>query len=1200
MLTLLLALALATPEPTATIRAGETRMLAIPVAEIAALPSPLPLDPATNPFFEVLGSAHISLPANRVFVRIRGLAAGSSPLTVGPTSTLITVTPDTAFTQPATIFAPSEGASIWGTIAIGVEAHDSPALASIELEIAAERQTTPPTPPQIIASASISAHGWGPLRAATFDLNSETLESDRVTLTPVCIFADGTRGRGTPTTLNVIRPTESGLTVLEAETRYPAQRPKRFEDTKLSVGMDAAASEGQFLANYSAEPAMCAPLHVETAGWYQVIGTFGGSAAAGTLPTVSLVVDGAPYGVTNTRIVRDSWHRVPLGVPVRLEPGERILTPYFETDFYVERMADRNLKIDRIEVVRVADAGGPADSASGMMAGGMASLAPTMMSGAMSAGSGAAAVDDPWGFSSMPLRVAFDRAFDGQIVPGDVRIMGRAWWPEIEMVKQTPRPKCPVVSLLINGEEHSRQSSAAPIFEPDSSAWKPGRNTVQLVARATTGEFARTPEQIVHWSGPVADVETPTFVRFGPRDPAWTDDSRSSLAKMENDERCGFKLNSPTVIEVALPESLAGRFLILLEARGEDFMGLPVAKVALVVGDTVTHIKDAEIPTWWDGHESGEVDLVSGPKSLRFTFLNDRFQIAVGDRNLAVQGVSLRRRPAGADVTPPVVRVVYPAPDETWTGHMADAVVIETADDRTVVEAELIIDGVQTGQTRWMPREFGRVVLPVLGRTMEPGPHTVAIRTRDDAGNTTTSADFTFHRLAEPATVPTRYQRAVRLLNRFALGPDERELALLLALGEERWLLERLITVPEEAGDLVAIGRGLTDFRNPRSEYEVKGRALQQALGTTNPVRMRFTLWAQNHFSTWVNKTEGERKWTEHVTFSRLGVAPFSELLFASATGPAMLRYLDQDTSYAGRINENYAREIMELHTLGVSGGYTQSDVTALAHLLTGWTSAQIGDGRSGGEIRLHSFRFDPALAEGGATSLLGYPFAKTERAGRYDRVRAALDLLAAHPRSAHFVCGKLAAHYTHSPPDESLVADLAVVFEATGGDLREVLLALAAHPEFFRSEARLAHPLDYALRLMRVTNTDNAWTAIDFLQRSGAGIFDRATPDGYSQDDADYADSNALIQRWALAHELRWGISNLAFPRLRWGNATEDSQWAQNVIDSAAIRLTGNVLGESSNHAILVAAQTGDGTPHDRCRAIAELVAQMPECNLK
>lgn len=1197
------------PTPTATVRAGETRMIAVRAVGIASLPPNLTVTAPPDSPLEVIGTARTSVSADRIFLRIRGVAPGNATLLIADSPIVVNVISGVGAPDAPQIYAPANGAVIWGKIAVGVEVADSNLLSTVELEISGPGVKSAKT----LTAASVSAQGWGPLRSATFDLDADAAASDVITLTPIGVGKDGSRVVGVAVTLSVVRPTDAGILTLEAETKYKGKRPERFADTRLSVGVDEACSNGGFLANYSSEPAMCAPVQVEKAGWYQVIGTFGGSSAAGTLPTVSLIIDGAQYGATNTRIVRESWHRVPLGVPVQLEAGARVLTPYFETDFYVERLADRNLKIDRLEVVRTADAIAPAEAASamtggtmagtmgGMMGGGMTGMATKPASGQMAAGPDPLDSSDPWGQAALPLRIAFERPLDGQIVAGDLRISGRVWWPQLE----TPGSPAPVASLMINGQEHARQWSAAPVFEPASSAWKPGRNSVQLIATAHDGTTARTPLQSVEWFGPITPSDGAHFVRYGVRDPAWATAAHSLITAADNEERCAFSFTSNAAADLKLPEDLSGRFQILISAQGTEFKGKPELAFSLLLGDVATPVQLTPIPHWWGEHEAGEVDLPAGPKALRVAFINDLYEEGVGDRNVIVQSVALRRVTKATDQTPPTIRILYPQPQQPgsengWAGRSADAIVIEAADDRVLVEAELIIDGVQTGLSRWMPREPGRVVIPIMARRLEPGPHTIAVRVRDEAGNTTTSADRTFTRLANDAP-PTRYERAIRLLNRFAFGPDEDQLAQVLSLGEDRWLRNQLTYRTTETGDLTALGRGLLFYRNQRSEFEVKGRALQQAIGTSNPVRMRFSLWAQNHFSTWINKTEGERKWSEHITFSQLGVAPFSELLFASATGPAMLRYLDQDTSFAGAVNENYAREIMELHTLGVKGGYNQGDVTALAHLLTGWTSAQIGDGRSGGELRLHSFRFDPALSDGDQTTILGVTFPKAERSQRYDRVRSVLELLAAHPSTATFVCSKLAAHYTHSPPDPQLVTYLAGVFESTGGDMREVLLALAAHPSFFADmQPRLAHPLDYALRLVRVTNANNPWATLEFLQRSGAGLFDRATPDGYSQDDADYADSNSMIQRWAMAHELRWSISNLTFPRLRWGNAAKDPAWAQNVIDSAAIRLTGLVLSEKSNQAVLTAAEATQGSANDRCRAIAELVAQMPECNLR
>jgi uncharacterized protein (DUF1800 family) len=381
-------------------------------------------------------------------------------------------------------------------------------------------------------------------------------------------------------------------------------------------------------------------------------------------------------------------------------------------------------------------------------------------------------------------------------------------------------------------------------------------------------------------------------------------------------------------------------------------------------------------------------------------------------------------------------------------------------------------------------------------------------------------------------------------------------------------------------------------------------------------------LWAQNHFSTWIRKTEGQRKWEEHVAFERLGAAPFADLLECSSRSPAMLRYLDQENSYATRLNENYAREIMELHCLGVHAGYTQQDVTSLAHLLTGWTTSREGDGRSGGEISLYNFRFDPALNDRGETRVFGAVFPRADKEHAYGRIEDALDVLASHPETAKFIARKLADHYIGCPAPDNVVAELARVFMATDGDMKEMLVALSRHPAFWAPEEgspkgaypaeRLAHPQDFVIRLMRVSRHINAGQGADFLARVGQGMFDRATPDGFSERDSDYTDSNAMIQRWRLAQDTSYDLMNLVPEPWRREPAPvkgadgkmaappPDDAWAQRVVDVLAIRLTGRVLSDASNDAALKMLGEVEGKRQERVLKFAPLMAQLPEAHLR
>ena len=333
-----------------------------------------------------------------------------------------------------------------------------------------------------------------------------------------------------------------------------------------------------------------------------------------------------------------------------------------------------------------------------------------------------------------------------------------------------------------------------------------------------------------------------------------------------------------------------------------------------------------------------------------------------------------------------------------------------------------------------------------------------------------------------------------------------------------------------------------------------------------------------------------------------LGVAPFGDLLLASATSPAMLRYLDQDRSFSGSLNENYAREIMELHTLGVDSGYDQQDVTNLAGLLTGWTASLEGDGSSPGQPSAYAFRFDPALNDAAARRVFGVEHSRAGRGDRYDRVLFEIETLASHPKTARHISRKLAEHYVSVPAPEQLVDDLTDVFLTSGGDMRQMLRTIVSHPAFWesRESPRLAHPFQYAIRLMRMSRWDAPWQVGEYLDRSGAGLFDRATPDGYPEEDSAYADSNALIQRWSLAQSAKWPIISRVPSGVRYARDHENAEWEQLVVDALAVAVTGRVLSDDSNAAALGLLRATEGSSDQRTLTLATFVAQLPEASLR
>lgn len=273
----------------------------------------------------------------------------------------------------------------------------------------------------------------------------------------------------------------------------------------------------------------------------------------------------------------------------------------------------------------------------------------------------------------------------------------------------------------------------------------------------------------------------------------------------------------------------------------------------------------------------------------------------------------------------------------------------------------------------------------------------------------------------------------------------------------------------------------------------------------------------------------------------------FRDMLGATARHPAMLVYLDNAQSVApgyvppraarqadaparaAGLNENYARELMELHTLGVDGGYTQRDVTELARMLTGW-GLHPRQARAGGRGEL--FAFDSRKHDTGPKTWLGQAVAA---AGQAEGERA-LDLLATHPATARHLAFKFAQAFVADVPPPTLVERLAERFRASGGDLREFTRTLIEADEFWRRDvyqAKFKTPYQYLLSSVRALDLSEAVLAnpqplLGALAQAGQPLYGAATPDGYKATAAAWRHPEALTQRVQLATTLgrRSGLS--------------------------------------------------------------------------
>jgi uncharacterized protein (DUF1800 family) len=214
-------------------------------------------------------------------------------------------------------------------------------------------------------------------------------------------------------------------------------------------------------------------------------------------------------------------------------------------------------------------------------------------------------------------------------------------------------------------------------------------------------------------------------------------------------------------------------------------------------------------------------------------------------------------------------------------------------------------------------------------------------------------------------------------------------------------------------------------------------------------------------------------------------------------------------------LNENYGRELMELHTLGVDGGYTQKDVTEVARAFTGWT---IFNPRMGG-----GFVFNAAIHDRGQKIVLGHVI---KAGGRQDDGEQVLDILATHPATAHFIATKLARRFVSDSPPAALVDRMAARFRETGGDLREVMRTLLTSPEFLSPDAyraKVKTPFEFVVSSVRATGAEvqDATPLVRTMQQLGMPLYMCQPPTGYKDTADAWVNTGALVSRMNFALQL-------------------------------------------------------------------------------
>jgi uncharacterized protein (DUF1800 family) len=251
----------------------------------------------------------------------------------------------------------------------------------------------------------------------------------------------------------------------------------------------------------------------------------------------------------------------------------------------------------------------------------------------------------------------------------------------------------------------------------------------------------------------------------------------------------------------------------------------------------------------------------------------------------------------------------------------------------------------------------------------------------------------------------------------------------------------------------------------------------------------------------------------------RHALGRFSDLVYASAHSPAMLAYLDQNTSRAGNPNQNYARELMELHTLGVDGGYTQADVDELARVLTGWSIS------NGGE-----FIFLPNRHDYTQKIVLGVTIAASAPSSgtaAQQEGEVMLNHLVNHPSTSRFIARKLLQWFITAEPTTTQVEAVAGVFRATRGDLKLVVRAVLNSGWVSTAPVKLKRPFHLAASALRATAplVNTLGTMNTQVRLNGQALFQYETPDGYP-DLMEYWSGN-LLPRWNMGTTLSTQANN-------------------------------------------------------------------------
>ncbi len=347
-----------------------------------------------------------------------------------------------------------------------------------------------------------------------------------------------------------------------------------------------------------------------------------------------------------------------------------------------------------------------------------------------------------------------------------------------------------------------------------------------------------------------------------------------------------------------------------------------------------------------------------------------------------------------------------------------------------------------------------------------------------------------------------------QLINRITFGATPALLKYVNTIGAYAFIAEQLNPQTIDDNQFETLISGLTVSKSE----DLSLWLLLHAIYSQRQLQEVMTQFWDNHFNTDVVTSGGVGvEQAENQLFRQQALGQFRDLLKVSATSPAMLRYLNNNTNRKEAPNENYARELMELHTLGVNGGYTEKDVAEVARAFTGWT------------LNGNQFIFNKNWHDTGEKIILGHTFPADGGMAEGEKV---LDILATHPATAGFICTKLLQLLVTDQPTEKAKNDCSSVFLATNGDISQVVSTILLSRAFnnpTQFHSKIKTPLEFIAGMVRNLAGTTPYTDKNLYKATvamGMSLFNSPAPTGWSELGEDWMTSDQIMQRVQLINQ--------------------------------------------------------------------------------